>query len=567
MLLELNISNFALIDNVRLSLEDGLNVLTGETGAGKSIIIDAVNLVLGERADTDIIRTGAKKAVVEALFDCSGIDGLEFFLQSMGIEQESDKTIVLSREIRSGRSISRINGRTVPLSSVKQLSRHLIDIHGQHQHQSLLDVHNHLDILDQFGGQEITKLRNKIASMYERLARLEKELGLNVKNEMERERNIDLYSYQVQEIEDANLEIGEEEELLRRREVMVNAEKIYQSLAQSYQLLYGNDESAGITVVNGIGQVNALLSPYADMDDRIAGFQRITETSYHSLREMSRDIRSFLEGFEFDRTKLNSIEERLELINRLKRKYGRTIEEILEYCRNRYIELERLKNSEQLQQRIRAEIGELERDLKRECKVLSELRKKAADYLAKKVTSEIVKLGMNNGAFAVDMQQTEKFTPKGTDMVEFLFSANLGEPLKSLNKIASGGEMSRIMLAIKRCLADTDKIPTLIFDEIDSGISGRTAQVVAQQLASVSKKHQVVCVTHLPQIAAMADNHCMLLKEEKDGKTQTRLEVLERNQKIKELARLMGGAKVTELTIRHSEEMLKMAETVKERAK
>jgi DNA repair protein RecN (Recombination protein N) len=567
MLLELNISNFALIDNVRLSLEDGLNVLTGETGAGKSIIIDAVNLVLGERADTDVIRTGAKKAVVEALFECSEIDGTDSILESLGIEPEPDKTVVLSREIRSGRSISRINGRTVPLSSVKQLGRHLIDIHGQHQHQSLLDVHNHLDTLDQFGGREITKTRNKTSSMYERLVRLEKELEKSVRNEMERERNIDLYSYQVREIEDANLETGEEEGLTKRREVMVNAEKIYQSLAQSYQLLYGDDDSVGTTVTNGIGQVNALLSPYADMDDRIAGFQRIAETSYHSLREMSRDIRSFLEGFEFDRTKLNSVEERLDLINRLKRKYGRTIEEILEYRDKRYAELEKLKNSEQQQQRIRTEIDELERDLKRECKVLSGLRKKAADYLAETVTSEIVKLGMNNGAFAVDMKQAERFTAKGTDVVEFLFSANLGEPLKSLNKIASGGEMSRIMLAIKRCLADTDRIPTLIFDEIDSGISGRTAQVVAQQLAAVSKKHQVVCVTHLPQIAAMADNHYMIIKEEKGGKTQTRLKVLDRNQKIKELARLMGGAKVTELTIRHSEEMLKMAETIKGRAK
>jgi DNA repair protein RecN (Recombination protein N) len=566
MLLELNISNFALIDNVRLSLEDGLNVLTGETGAGKSIIIDAVNMVLGERADTDIIRTGAEKAVVEALFDCSQIDGLEEVLSPLGIELTEDKMIVLAREIKSGRSISRVNGRPVPLSSVRDLSRRLIDIHGQHQHQSLLDVQNHLDILDQFGGQEILKQRNIAASMHRQLNGQKTALEAIAKSEMERERSIDLYSFQVREIEGANLERGEDEKLALQREVMVNAEKIFKSLAQSYQLLYEGDDNPGVTIVNGLSQVSALLAPYTLMDERIGEFHSTVESCCLSLREIAGDIRAYLEGLEFDSHRLDDVEERLDIINRLKRKYGGTLEEIFEYCNNIATELERLKNSEQEQAGIKAKIQELTEELKKECKTLSGLRQKAADFLAENVTSEIAKLGMNNGAFSVNMEQTAGFTPKGTDSAEFLFSANLGEPLKPLNKIVSGGEMSRIMLAIKSCLADTDRIPTLIFDEIDSGISGRTAQVVAQQLADVSRKRQVVCVTHLPQIAAMADNHYLIKKTEKGGHTYTRLKLLDRAEKIGELARLLGGAKVTELTRKHSEEMLKMAEIIKRRA-
>lgn len=566
MLLELYISNFALIDNVRLNLEDGLNILTGETGAGKSIIIDAVNMVLGDRADTDIIRTGAKKAVVEALFDCSQMNGLEDILLSMGIELEANKMMVLSREIKSGRSISRINGRPVPLNRVKELSRHLIDIHGQHQHQSLLDSKNHLDILDQFGGDEVIEQRKKTSNLYQQLVWQRRALETAIQNERERERNIDIYSFQVQEIQDANLQEDEDKELLRRREVMANAEKIYEALVTSYRLLYGDEAETDIAAVNSIGQINSLLAPFIDIDNRIREFHDSVETSYHSLREIARDMRSYLEGFEFDSYELDQVEERLDLINRLKRKYGDTIEEILEYCWQKSSELDRLKNSQQQQQTLKKEITRLEEQLTGECKALSEVRQKVAKFLASNVTDEIQKLGMVNGIFQARIERTKDFTSKGTDMVEFLFSANLGEPLKPLNKIASGGEMSRIMLAIKSCLADTDSIPTLIFDEIDAGISGRTAQVVAQQLAGVSRKHQVVCVTHLPQIAAMADNHYMIEKKEKGGKTYTRLKVLKREQRIKELARLLGGAKVTELTIKHSEEMLKMAESVKIRA-
>ncbi len=563
MLLELNISNFALIDNVRLTLEDGLNILTGETGAGKSIIIDAVNMVLGERADTDNIRTGADKAVVEALFKCAEIDGIEEILLPLGIELDREKTVVLAREIKSGRSISRINGRPVSLSNIRELSRRMIDIHGQHQHQSLLDTQNHIDILDQFGGEKVLEQRKRVASMYDRLLELRRILEEINKSEMERERNIDLYSYQVQEIEMASLREGEDQELARQREVMVNAEKIYQSLIQAYQLLYEGDSDSGAGIVDGLNQVISLLAPFSSMDDSIGGYHSAVETSYISLREAARDIRSHIEGFEFDRQQLNSVEERLDLISRLKRKYGKTIEEILEYCNNKSMELERLKNSQQEQITIKAEIAQIEEDLKKECVVLSGLRKKASEFLASGVTSEINKLGMNNGIFSVSMEATGGFTSRGLDSVEFLFSANLGEPLKPLSKIVSGGEMSRIMLAIKVSLALTDRIPTLIFDEIDAGISGRTAQVVAQQLAQVSGKHQVICVTHLPQIASMADNHFLIKKEEEEGHTYTRLELMGRDDKIKELARLLGGAKVTELTMKHSEEMLKMAENYK----
>jgi len=563
MLLELDISDFALIDNIRLNLENGLNVLTGETGAGKSIIIDAVNMVLGERADTDIVRTGAEKAVVEALFKCDGIQGLDEVLQQMGIEPEQDKTLVLGREIKSGRSISRINGRPVPLSSIRKLSRRMIDIHGQHQHQSLLDVQNHIEILDQFGGNEVIEQRQKVASMYGRLHKLKKALEEIRISEMERERNIDLYSYQIGEIEKAELKEGEDDELIRRRDVLANAENIFQSMAQSYQLLYGGEDGSGAGLVDGLGQVCQNLAPFTDMDREIGDFYKAVESSCIMLREITRDIRKYLDGFEFDSKQLNFIEERLHLINGLKRKYGHTIEDILEYCLEKTQELERLKNSQREKDSLKKEIAVLEKGFEIECDVLTGLRKEAADFLAKNATSEIAKLGMTNGAFEVCIKKTAGFTERGTDTVEFMFSANLGEPLKPLSRIASGGEMSRVMLAIKTCLANSDSIPTLIFDEIDAGISGRTAQVVAQQLANVSGKHQVVCVTHLPQIAAMADNHYLISKEEKDGHTYTRLKVLDREDRVRELARLLGGKEVTALTIKHSEEMLKMAEDLK----
>ncbi|MGI6703363.1 MAG: DNA repair protein RecN [Clostridia bacterium] len=566
MLLELGISDFALIDNLRLNLEKGLNVLTGETGAGKSIIIDAVNMVLGERADTEIVRTGAEKAVVEALFKYDEIDGLDGILNRLGIEPERDKTLVLGREIKSGRSISRINGRPVPLSCIRELSRRMIDIHGQHQHQSLLDVQNHIDILDQFGGKGVLKQRERVASLYGRLLDLKKELELIRVSEMERERSIDLYSYQIEEIEKAGLKEGEDEELIRQRDVLANAERIFQSMAQSYQLLYGGEDGSCAGMVDGLGQVSQLLAPFTELDKEIDGFHSAVESSCILLRETARDIRNYLDGLEFDPKRLNDIQERLDLINGLKRKYGNTIEEIMEYCRLKTAELAKLKNNQREQDSLGKEIAWIEKELERECGVLTGLRKEAADYLAKNVTSEIAKLGMTNGSFKVCLNPTNGFTAKGGDSVEFMFSANLGEPLKHLSRIASGGEMSRIMLAIKTCLADTDSIPTLIFDEIDAGISGRTAQVVAQQLASVSKRRQVVCVTHLPQIAAMADNHYLISKEEKDGHTYTRLKALDRQDRVRELARLLGGTKVTNLTMEHSEEMLKMAENLKNSA-
>jgi DNA repair protein RecN (Recombination protein N) len=566
MLLEINISNFALIDNVRLILEKGLNVLTGETGAGKSIIIDALNMVLGERADTDIVRTGADKAVVEALFICDDIEGLEEVLEPMGIDLGPDRALVLGREIKSGRSTNRINGRPVPLSVIRDISRHIIDIHGQHQHQSLLDVQNHIDILDHFGGVSLLEQRSKVKALYDKLLEAKRTLEERVVGEKERERNIDLYTFQVQEIEAAALKPGEDDELSRKREVLVNAERIFQSLVQSYKLLYGEEDNPVTGIVDGLGQVGQLLAPFTDMDGRIGGIHNSIEAAHISIKEVTRDIRSLIDGFEFNEEVLNSLEERLDLINRLKRKYGKSIEEILEYYSQKAAALERLRNSQREQESIKAEIKKLEESLKKECDVLSKLRQGTAESLSRSISGEISKLGMSSGTFEVCMEKTAGFTKRGTDSVEFMFSANLGEPLKPLSKIVSGGEMSRIMLAIKTCLAHTDSIPTLIFDEIDSGISGRTAQVVAQQLALVSGRHQVVCVTHLPQIAAMADNHYLISKEERDGHTYTKLELLGGDSRIREMARLLGGAKVTDLTLKHSEEMLKMADSFKKSA-
>jgi DNA repair protein RecN (Recombination protein N) len=562
MLLELNITDFALIDNVRFSPAGGLNILTGETGAGKSIIIDAVNIVLGERADTEIVRTGAEKAVVEALFDCSQIDGIGQLLADMGIEADDGCLLVLNREIRSGRSISRVNGRTVPQSFVRELSRRLIDIHGQHQHQSLLDVSNHIEILDRFGGEDVLKQRAKVAELYHILQRLNKELEMLIQKEDQRQRDIDYYSYQVNEIDQAGLSIEEDDELLRKREMLANAEKIYQSLMQSYQMLYDGDDTLP-AVVDRLGQIETLLGPIARFDQNIGEFYGTVNSSLLALKDISRGLRSYAETIEFDQQELNRVEERLDLINRLKRKYGNSIKEILDYRKQRSDELERLVNSEQQQRETRRQIEKIQGILDNECSQLSTLRQKAAARLEEGVIAQIHKLGMEKGIFKVYMEKAVSLSSKGTDDVEFMFTANLGQPLKPLSKIVSGGEMSRIMLAVKTCLAHTDSIPTLIFDEIDVGISGRTAQAVAQQLAEVSQRHQVVCVTHLPQIASIADNHYLIEKQEKDGHTYTRLRVLDDDARIIELARLLGGAKVTELTIEHAREMISMAKRTK----
>jgi DNA repair protein RecN (Recombination protein N) len=562
MLLELNITDFALIDNVRFSPAEGLNILTGETGAGKSIIIDAVNIVLGERADTDIVRTGADKAVVEALFDCSQIEGIDRLLAEMGIEADLGHLLILNREIRSGRSISRVNGRVVPQSFIRELSRRLIDLHGQHQHQSLLDVSSHIEILDRFGGDGVLKQRTKVAEMYNRLQRLNRDLERMIAQEAERQRNIDYYSYQVDEIDRAGLSIDEDNELSRKREVLANAEKIYQSLMQSYQILYDGDDALP-AVVDRLGQVETLLEPFAGMDSAIEQFYDTVCSSLLALKDITRDMRSYAENIEFDPLQLNRVEERLDLINKLKRKYGQTIEDILSYRRQKADELAKLVNSERQQVEIGRQIEEIKAMLEKECAELSALRSRTAEQLEEGITSQIRKLGMEKGIFKVCIEKTESFTSKGNDAVEFMFTANLGQPLKPLSRIASGGEMSRIMLAVKTCLAHTDSIPTLIFDEIDVGISGRTAQAVAQQLAAVSRKHQVVCVTHLPQIASMADNHYLIEKQEKDGHTYTRLRALGRDERVMELARMLGGAEVTGLTVEHAEEMINMAENLK----
>jgi len=562
MLLELNISDFALIDSLSISLADGLNILTGETGAGKSIIIDAVNVVLGERADRDSIRTGKDRAVVEAHFDCSAIEGIEEVLSLMEIELEDDGTLFLSREIKNGRSISRVNGRAVSLTCIRKISKLLIDIHGQHQHQSLLDTRNHMDILDQFGGEKILGQRKKVENLYIELHEAREALENIARDEMERQRNIDLLNYQIKEIDEASLQIGEEEELNRLKEVMVNAEKIFQALAVSYQVLYeGNDER--MTVVDGLEQISSLLSPFVQMDNAIQEFFNSIDSSCMLLKEISRDIRNHVDNIEFDREELNNTEQRLDLINRLKRKYGNSIEEIMNYRQQKAEELDRLVNSEQEMKGLKERIDILEEKLEKECDILSKLREKASYLLEDNVLDRIKKLEMRKAAFEVKKGRTRDFTSKGADTIEFMFSANPGEPLKSLSKIVSGGEMSRIMLAIKTSFAHTDKIPTLIFDEIDAGISGRTAQVVAQQLAELSREHQVICVTHLPQIASMADNHYLITKKENNGHTFTNIEVLDKDGRTGEMTRLLGGAKVTEVTFKHAREILDMAQKFK----
>ncbi|KAB3537394.1 DNA repair protein RecN [Alkaliphilus pronyensis] len=561
MLLELEVKNFALIDKLHLQFENGLNILTGETGAGKSIIIDAVNMAIGERADREFVRRGENKSTIQAIFNTEDTDGFRELFISQGIEWEDDGNIIVTREIyANGRSIARVNGTIVTQGFLKTITEKLIDIHGQHQHQSLLNSNHHIDMLDAYGGKEIEGIRRAIEEKYKKLTSLKNRLQSICGNEMERERKIDLLKFQVEEINSANLNVDEEERLLKERNLLVNSEKIFNTLANTYEGLY---EGSGFPAVTEVISKSVMqLSNIIDVDERLNYFFQCLEEVQYKLEDLSRDIRDYRDTIEFNPQAIDEIEGRLDLINGLKRKYGTSIAQILEYKNKTQEELNILINSEEEINTIQEEINNINNELEILSLSLSEKRQKTALLLEEGLTNILSDLNMKNVSFKVDINQLTdtkgsfKFSSKGIDSVEFLISPNLGEPMKQLSKIASGGEMSRIMLALKRILADIDKIGTLVFDEIDTGISGHTAHIVSEKLYEISKTHQVICITHLPQIAAMGKAHFLINKTEEEGTTKTFVEKLDYNSRIKEVGRLLGG-QLTDITLKHAKEMIK----------
>ncbi|WP_129597802.1 DNA repair protein RecN [Anaerophilus nitritogenes] len=569
MLLELIIHDFALIEKLDIHFYEGLNILTGETGAGKSIIIDAVNMAIGERADKNYIRTGSDKSVIQLIFKCNDKE-LETLLKEKGIDLLEDHTIILTREIySSGRSTCRINDRVVTVSLVKEISKHFIDIHGQHHHQSLLYSENHIHILDSFDEKKTCILKQVVSSKFQQLKYLENKLESLFGNKIERERKKDLLKFQIQEIDSCNLKIEEETELMTKHQLVANSEKIFHIMSNAHEKLYKGD-SLHTSIIDEVGRILKDLEGIKDFDSKICLISETLQESLYTIEDVSRDIMSYKDQIEFDPALLDYVEKRLDTINNLKRKYGNDIEEILKYRKEIGLELEEIENSENISIELTQQIEKVKKEYMKAAIQLSELRRSIGDRLQNKISQELMSLNMNKATFQVhfihDVHNLEKnyFHANGIDKIEFLISTNLGEEPKPISKIASGGELSRIMLAFKTILAKSDNIPTLIFDEIDTGISGKTANIVGEKLATISQTHQILCITHLPQIALMADHHFHIEKQTYNNMTITNIKKLPKEERISELGRLLGGTSLTDLTMKHAKEMLEIGKSFKQ---
>ncbi len=572
MLLNLCIKDYALIDNLSIAFSPGLNILTGETGAGKSIIIDAINLIIGERAYTDFIRTGKQNASVEAAFDYEDA-AIDDILEEYGIEPE-DNTLIISREINAqGRSFSRLNGKMVPASALKKIGKLLIDIHGQHQHQSLLDSKNHIRILDLLGHESISESKDEFSSLYRKYCRVQDDIKVLEKEYADFYRRQDRLRYEVEELEMAQLEPEEDILLEENRKVIENAEKIFSAMEFAYSVLYQGYEAS--SVIDNLSKIVDNLEAIMDFYKPIDNITESLKSILYELEDISFTIRNLRDSIDFDAEKLNTINARLELLNRLKSKYGKNIPELLSYKAQAAAELDKALNINEEISELKAEQEKIKLALSQSALELHKKRKYTAKKLEQSISKELKDLGMKNVKFKVSMTLKEdsngieidgkrvNISEEGIDNIEFLISTNPGEPLKPLAKIVSGGESSRIMLAMKSIIAQVDNISCLIFDEIDAGIGGRTAQVVGEKLSRISSKHQILCVTHSPQIASLGDVHFLIKKENINGQTFTRVYNLEGQERINELARMLGGAEITENTIIHAQEMLNMAKKIK----
>lgn len=543
MIRSLTIKNIALIDELHIEFGKGLNVLSGETGAGKSIIVDSMNLVLGERADKELIRHGREKAYVEAelLIDSDKLK--ELFTRN---ELDADDELIISRDLSAtGKNVCRINGVVVSLATLKELTDHIIDLHGQHQHQSLLYPQSHLKFIDAFGKKEITPIKQVVSELYDQLKDAQKRLAAVGGDERERAKSADLLAFQIKEIEEAGLTVGEEDALKEERDKMNHAQTITQTLLSGYDALYsgGGEETSVLSMLQEIVSRLSEISPYDEHYRSL--MERLQENTY-AIEECAHDMRSLSESVLFDEQRQEEIEQRLNLIHSLKRKYGLNEEEILNYLAEAEERLFKLQNAEKLAADLSAGIAGLKGRLYAQYVKLSEVRKKTARRLEELLLEELKDLGMPNAKFSARFEPLKNIdeasdSRNGIDEMEFLISTNAGEPMKALSKTASGGEISRIMLAFKNLSAGMDQISTMIFDEIDTGISGRMALVIAEKMACIARERQVICVSHLPQIAAMADENYLISKRTEKGITSTDITRLSEKQKIEEVSRLAGG--------------------------
>lgn len=558
MLINLHVKNLALIKEVDIDFSKGLVVLTGETGAGKSLILGSVNIALGNKVSKDIIRTGTEHALVELTFSVD--EECQKKLKELDIYTEDGNTVTVARKITESRSVSKINGETVNLNTLKKVMGMFVDIHGQHDHQSLLYPEKHLEILDEFAGSEVEDLLLGIKNGYLKYCKLKKKLEEYDIDEGKRTREIEFAEFEVNEIESANLKIGEDEEIEEIFKKISNSEQIVNCLSQVYNYLsYESENGAGFVINRAIMDINSIKG----MDEKIDQFQSILYDIDSMCRDLTADIADYNNELDFNPEYAREVEERYNTINHLKMKYGKTIEDVLAYMEKKQEYLEKLKNYTVEIEAIKAEIKQMEDRLRDLCADLSKKRKEAAKRLSGLVTQALVDLNFISVDFAIDVEGDGRITEKGYDKVEFMISTNPGEPRRPLAKIASGGELSRIMLAIKSILAQEDKIGTLIFDEIDTGISGKTAQRVAEKLAKISRNHQVICISHLAQIAAMADNHYLIEKKSENNSTVTEIYHLTREQSVKEIVRINGDGTMSNAAITHAIEMKDMADRTK----
>ena len=558
MLVHLHVRNLALIEDIEVEFGPGLNILTGETGAGKSILLGSMQLILGGRSAKDMIRTGASNALVELLFQVEN-PRAEASLRELGVET-SEGQVLLTRKLMDGRSINKINGETCTVAQMKAVASCLLDIHGQHEHQSLLYQDKQLEILDIYGKEEIFPAKEKVQTAYKKYRDCKRQLDELDIDEEQRNRERAFLEFEINEIESAQLVSGEDEELEKRYRKLNNGRKILETLQGVRDLTgYESGQGAGESVGNAVREISRVTEYDAQLDSMASALQEIDGL----LNDFNRELASYVDDLNFDDEAFYETEKRLDTINGLKAKYGRTIEDIQEYCLKQKQKLENLDKYEERFHEAEENLKKSREELETVSHKLSVIRQKYSQMLTDKITEGLKDLNFLDVQFQITFRRRKEYTAGGFDDIEYEISTNPGESLKPLGKIVSGGELSRIMLAIKAILADRDQIETLIFDEIDTGISGRTAQKVSEKMALIGRCHQMLCITHLPQIAAMADTHFEIEKHQKDNETITEIHPLEGDDSVRELARLLGGAELTQAVFDNAKEMKELAQVHK----
>lgn len=548
----LHIENIAIIEAADIEFAPGFNALTGETGAGKSIVIDSLSAVLGQRTSRELIRTGAEKAFVSAAFSGMAPE----LTEELGIQPEADGTLLLQREIQTdGKNVCRVNGRPVTVGQLRALGARLLNIHGQHDGQQLLDEEQHIVYLDSFG--RVESLAITYAEKYKNFTDIRRQIGALQMDEAEKARRVDTLQYQIEELRRAKLKSGEEEELTARRRMLRNAEKFLDAVAGADYALNGDDSGGG--ALSALRQAQDALSGVRHLDDAFGQLYERLGEAYSEVYDIAATVEDKRGELDVSPGELDRVESRMDLLYRLKKKYGATVEDMLDYQARCEAELAQIEDVGDTLARLEQALSKAEKEARQAAQALSDARKAAADRLTAQILAELQQLDMGKIRFAVDFAE-KPLDSDGVDTVRFLMSANVGEELRPIHKIASGGELARIMLAMKNVLSEQDHVGTMVFDEVDTGVSGRAAQKVAEKMARISRRKQVLCVTHLPQLAAMADTHFSVEKGERGGRTYTEVRRLDREQRRRELARLTGGSHVSQTMLDGAEELLVQAE-------